>query len=118
MQQILESRLAEATTRHKTSKQKLNISPQKAVSTCYLLPWPFAIESKDKDSVYEEKADMKELSAFYPPFSSSNDSLAAKTEGNAAAKLQIDTLAGPNLIPSPACLAVPRQAKFMWASIG
>ena len=84
----------------------MNIPPK---SSFYLFCIALAVSlsrCKDKDSVYEEKADMKELSAFYPPFSSSNDSLAAKTEGNAAAKLQIDTLAGPNLIPSPACLAV------------
>ena len=61
---------------------------------------------KDKEPDYEEKANIKELSAFYPAFSVSENSLDSKPEEAALQKLQIDTVAGPDLIPSPACLAV------------
>lgn len=60
---------------------------------------------KGNDSDYEETSNNQELSAFYPEFSILNASLNTKHE-DAIAQLQIDTLAGPDLIPSPACLAV------------
>ncbi|WP_035917033.1 c-type cytochrome [Flavimarina sp. Hel_I_48] len=59
--------------------------------------------SCESDTTQKPKIDIKELTAFYNIPETTIDSTNTKTQETA--ELQIDTLAGPDLIPSPACLA-------------
>ena len=78
----------------------------KIYSCFFYITLLFIVSCKDENSEYEQQEDIRELAAFYPSFSKDRDSSSLKNEEQTRAELQIDTLAGPDLIPSPACLAV------------
>ncbi len=83
---------------------KVSLDKQKLLFCALVLA--LITSCKDKDADYQEQMDITELSEFYPPFTTPKDTLQSKTEERALAELKIDTVAGPDLIPSPACLAV------------